>query len=541
MPGPTVTPDEFRRLGHALVDWVADYRATIADRPVRAQVRPGALRAALPASAPEQPEPFTDVVADLDRLVAPALTSWQHPSFFAYFPANAMLASVLGDIVSSGVGNVGLSWEASPALTELEEVAVDWLRRLFGLDDGWHGTIQDTASTATLLALLVARERSSGMSHDAGGLQAAASPLVVYTSAQSHSSVAKAALLAGFGRDNVRLVAAGTDHSMDPADLARAVALDRAAGRIPCAVVVTVGSTAITACDPIRAVATVARESGAYLHVDGALAGSALILPECRSLFDGIELADSLVINPHKWLGVAFDCSPHFVRDVDLLLRVLSTSPSYLASFADGEVANLRDRGIPLGRRARAFKIWLLLRLEGAESLRARLRRDIANASWLAAQVEAAPGWQVVAPVSLQNGVRPARAARSRRSGPRYAHAVLVRRDQRLRRGVSDARATRRLLDGSRLDRRRADRAGTCRRALGADAGSGALHQLDPVAVGIAHEADSRAAGPDRVGRPLRLDPQRREAGQRLVEVVGEQGDVAVSRSRSRTPRCGRS
>jgi aromatic-L-amino-acid decarboxylase len=397
-----MTTEEFRRIGHRLIDWIADYRAGLAERPVMARTEPGEVKAQLPDAPPEQPEGFDAVFADLERILLPGLSHWQHPRFFGYFPANASLASVLGDCLSTGLGVLGLSWQASPALTELEEVVVDWVRQLVGLSPAWSGVIQDTASTCTLLALLCARERASGFSLARGGLQAEPRPLVVYASDQSHSSVEKAALLAGFGRDNVRLLAHDAAYALRPEALEDAVRQDAAGGRKPCAVVATTGTTVSTALDPVEAVAAVARQFGLWLHVDAAMAGSAMLLPECRWMWQGVEAADSLVLNVHKWLGAAFDCSLYYVRDAEHLVRVMSTNPSYLRSSADGRVKNLRDWGIPLGRRFRALKLWCLLRAEGVAGLQARLRRDLGNARWLAEQAGAAPNWHVLAPAPLQ-------------------------------------------------------------------------------------------------------------------------------------------
>ncbi|HEY5907441.1 MAG TPA: pyridoxal-dependent decarboxylase, partial [Vicinamibacteria bacterium] len=319
-----------------------------------------------------------------------------------YFPSNGTLASVLGDYLSTGLGVLGLSWQSSPALTEVEEVVTDWARQMVGLSPAWSGVIQDTASTCTLLALLSARERTTSHSLTRGGLQAEKQPLVVYVSAQSHSSVEKAALLAGFGRSNVRSVGVDERYALRGDLLAEAVSADLAAGRRPCAVVATSGSTATTAFDPLDVIAGVAREHGLWLHVDAAMAGSGMILPECRGLWQGVEGADSLVWNPHKWLGAAFDCSLYYVRDPEHLIRVMSTNPSFLQSSVDGRVKNLRDWGIPLGRRFRALKLWCLIREQGVAGLQRRLCRDLENARWLAEQVAAAPGWRIVAPVALQ-------------------------------------------------------------------------------------------------------------------------------------------
>ena len=342
------------------------------------------------------------MLRDLDTLIAPGLSHWQHPQFYGYFPCNGTLASVLGDYVSTGLGVLGLAWQSSPALTEVEEVTTDWLRQMVGLSDEWEGVIQDTASTSTLLALLCARERVTNYGLVRGGLQAEPRPLVVYCSAHAHSSVDKAALLAGFGRDNIRHVAFDERYAMRPDALAAAIADDLAAGLVPCAVVATTGTTTTTALDPVGAIAKAIAGTGIWLHVDAAMAGSAMVLPECRWMWDGVEAADSLVLNPHKWLGVAFDCSVYYVRDAQHLVRVMSTNPSYLQSAADGRVKNYRDWGIPLGRRFRALKLWFLIREQGVSGLQARLRRDLDNARWLAAQVAAATGWRVLAPVPLQ-------------------------------------------------------------------------------------------------------------------------------------------
>ena len=397
-----MSPDEFRAFGYQIIDMIADYRATVADRPVMARTAPGEIRSQLPITPPQAGESFAGLLHDVERIILPGLTHWQHPGFFGYFPSNSSLASVLGDYLSTGLGVLGLSWQSSPALTELEEVVTDWLRQMVGLSDAWSGVIQDTASTSSLVALLCARERTTSFSMSRGGLQSQACPLVVYTSSQSHSSIGKAAQLAGFGRDNVRMIAHDESYAMRPEMLDAAIRSDVESGRTPCAIVATTGTTTSTAMDPLGAIAEVARAHGLWLHVDAAMAGSAMILPECRSLWHGIEGADSLVINAHKWLGASFDCSLYYVRDPEHLVRVMSTDPSYLRSTADGQVKNLRDWGIPLGRRFRALKLWCLIREQGVAGLQARLRRDLENARWLADQVRSTAHWQVLAPVPLQ-------------------------------------------------------------------------------------------------------------------------------------------
>jgi aromatic-L-amino-acid decarboxylase len=397
-----VTPEEFRTYGHALIDWLADLAVHRHERPVQATVKPGEIKALLPKAPPFEAEPMEAILADLDRVVMPGLTQWQHKRFFGFFPANALPSGVLADLVSTGLGVIGLSWQSSPAVTEIEEVVTDWFRQMVGLSPDWSGVVGDTASTATLVAAICARERATSYALARGGLQAEPEPLVVYASEHSHSSVEKGALLAGFGRENLRSVPCDGSRAMDPGALARLVERDVSAGRKPCAIVATVGTTATTALDPIAAIAAIARRHGVWLHVDAAMAGSAMILPECRHLWDGIEDADTLVINAHKWLGAPFDCSLYYVRDALHLVRVMATNPSFLQTSVDGEVSNLRDWGIPLGRRFRALKLWWAIREQGVEGLRRRLRRDIANARWLAGEIVAAPGWQVLAPVPLQ-------------------------------------------------------------------------------------------------------------------------------------------
>ncbi len=399
-----MTPDEFRAAGHRLIDWIADYRTQLAagDGPVQSRARPGDIGSTITAAPPDAPEPAAAILRDFERSLLPGITHWQHPSFFGYFPANAALSGVLGDLLSSGLGVIGINWQASPALTELETEMLRWMRDLVGLSPAWTGTVQDTASTSCLVALICARERATDYIGARGGLQAAPQPLVVYASEHAHSSVEKAAVLAGFGRNCIRSIATDERHALAPAALAEAIGEERAAGRLPCCVVATTGTTSTTAMDPIAAIAAIARRESLWLHVDSAMAGSGMLLPELRHHWEGIEAADSIVVNAHKWLGVVFDCSLYFVRDPQHLIRVMSTNPSYLQTAADGEVINYRDWGIPLGRRFRALKLWYLLRAEGTDRLRARLRRDLANARWLADEVVAAPGWRLVAPLELQ-------------------------------------------------------------------------------------------------------------------------------------------
>jgi aromatic-L-amino-acid decarboxylase len=398
-----MTPEEFRKSGHELIDWIADYRQRIPDLPVRAQVAPGEVRNSLPSKPPESAESFASIMADLENIVVPGVTQVQHPMHYGWFPSNASLSSVLGDIASSGMGTLGISWESCPALTEVEQVVCDWLRQLTGLSENWHGTIHDTASTACVTAMILAREKASHLSKNSGGLTALNAPLIVYSTKQAHSSIAKAVQLAGFGNDNLRYIEEDPyTRAMKPEALAAAITEDRAAGKIPAGIVCSVGATGTTAMDPVDAIADIASVEDIWFHVDAAMAGSAMLLPECRGLWEGVEKADSMSWNPHKWMGTILDTALFYVRDVDHLERVMSTNPSYLRSTADGEVVQYRDWGIPLGRRFRALKLWFHLRLDGPDAIRERIRRDLDNAQWFKTQIEAKAGWEVLAPVDLQ-------------------------------------------------------------------------------------------------------------------------------------------
>jgi aromatic-L-amino-acid/L-tryptophan decarboxylase len=396
-----MTPNDFRKFGYELIDFIVSYRENIQDLPVMSQVKPGEIRGLFPEEPPEHPQDLSDVIAEVEKLKL-GFTHFQHPRFFGYFPSNAELSSVLGDLLSSGLGQLGLNWQSSPALTELEELTSDWMRQLLGLPETFKGVIQDTASSSSLVALLCAREWATNHSQTRGGLQAEEKPLIVYGSSQSHSSVEKAALLAGFGRDTIRLLETDDNHAIRIDLLEQSIKDDVAKGFKPCALVAATGTTATTAFDNVAAMARLAKEFNMWLHVDAAMAGSAMILPECRHLWQGVEESHSVVLNPHKWLGTVFDCSLFYTSNPEHLIRVMSTNPSYLQTSADGQVTNYRDWGIPLGRRFRALKLWFLLKSEGAEGLRKRLRRDLENAKWLEQQVCSTPNWELVAPVQLQ-------------------------------------------------------------------------------------------------------------------------------------------
>ncbi len=397
-----MSAEEFRRHGRAVVDYVANYLETLEERPVVSPVAPGDVRAQLPPHPPERGEPFEAVLADVDRIVAPALTHWQHPGFFAYFPANASGPSILAELLSAGFGVQGMLWSTSPAATELEEHVLDWLAELLDLPSRFRsggpggGVIQDSASSATLCALLAARERATQGAVASEGVRPG---LVVYATEHAHSSIEKAVRIAGLGTDALRRVPTDAGHRMDPDALEALLAEDAAASRTPCAIVASVGTTSSTAIDPVRALGGVARRYGAWLHVDAAYAGVGAVAPELRAVLnDGLELADSYCTNPHKWLLVNFDCDAFYVADRTWLLRALSVLPEYLRNAAteSGAVVDYRDWQVPLGRRFRALKLWFTIRHYGAEGLRAHVRQSVGLARELAAAVDAEPDFERV-------------------------------------------------------------------------------------------------------------------------------------------------
>ncbi|HTC23413.1 MAG TPA: pyridoxal-dependent decarboxylase [Gemmatimonadales bacterium] len=395
-----MTPEEFRAHGHRLVDWMAEYLEDIGSRRVVPDVTPGAIRRSLPDAPPDQAEPFERVVADFERLILPGMSHWNHPGWFAYFAANSSPPSVLAEMLTATLGAQCMSWQTSPAATELEQVTMGWLSRMLDLPPGFTGVIQDTASTATLVALLSARERASDFAGERLGIDSSRG-LRVYASAEAHSSIAKGVKLAGYGADALRPIPVDARYALRPDALAGAMERDVAAGLVPACVVATVGTTSSTAIDPLPEVAALCRRHGAWLHVDAAWAGSAAIIPEMRWILNGVEHADSLVLNPHKWMLVNFDLSAYFVRDVDTLLRTFSITPEYLRTAQDPDVVNFRDWGIQLGRRFRALKLWFVIRSYGVEGLRAVLRQHIALGNEFAGWVAAAPDFELAAPAPL--------------------------------------------------------------------------------------------------------------------------------------------
>jgi aromatic-L-amino-acid/L-tryptophan decarboxylase len=398
-----MTAQEFREYGRQVVDWVADYWERIESLPVGAQVKPGEVAASMPSSAPERGEPFSAFLADLDRIVVPGVTHWQHPSFFAYYPANASGPAVLGDLVSSGLAVQGMLWATSPAATEVESVVLDWLARLLGLPERFlgHGVIQDTASSSILCALLAALHRASGGRVRVDGIT---QRYAVYLSPETHSAGEKAVRIAGLGDAAIRVLDVDPSSLSVTADSLRAaVAADRAAGVTPLFVLATVGTTSTSAVDPVRALGQVCQSEGIWLHVDAAYAGVATVCPELRWLNDGLELADSYATNPHKWLLTNFDCDAFWVADPQALVGALSVLPEFLRNAAteSGAVIDYRDWQVPLGRRFRALKLWAVLRWYGAEGLREHIRTGVALAQELASWVREDPRFEVVAPHPL--------------------------------------------------------------------------------------------------------------------------------------------
>lgn len=401
-----MTPDEFRRHGRAMVDWIADYYERVESYPVLSSARPGEIRAGLPDQPPQQGEPFDAMLADIEPLIMPGITHWQSPNFFAFFPANTSFPAILGDMLSSGLGVQGMLWATSPACTELETQVLDWLVDMLGLPPVFKststggGVIQDTASSATLAALLAGRERATGYQSNATGGDG---KLVAYTSSQAHSSVEKAMMIAGLGSDNLRLIEVDEAYAMKPAALARQIEADRAAGLIPCFVCATVGTTSSNAMDPVRAIGEICRAQGVWLHVDAAMSGTAALCPEFRCLQDGLELADSYAFNPHKWMFTNFDCDCFWVAARTALIKTLSILPEYLKNQAteSGAVIDYRDWHVQLGRRFRALKLWFVIRHYGVEGLQHHVRRHVALAQEFAGWVEADPDFELAAPAPL--------------------------------------------------------------------------------------------------------------------------------------------
>lgn len=401
-----MTPDEFRRHGHAVVDWIADYYARIESYPVLSRAKPGQIRASLPASPPARGETFGAILGDIEKLIIPGITHWQSPNFFAFFPANASGPAILGDLLSSGLGVQGMLWATSPACTELETHVLDWLVEMLGLPEKFlststgGGVIQDTASSAALCALLAARERATNFASNRQGCNG---KLVAYTSTQAHSAIAKGIQIAGMGRDSLRLIGVDENFAMRPDVLAQQIDADRRAGLTPCFVCATIGTTSSNAMDPLPEIGRICRENGIWLHVDAAMAGTAALCPEFRHTHAGVEVADSYAFNPHKWMFTNFDCDCFYVADRKALIQTLSILPEFLRNQAteSGAVIDYRDWQIPLGRRFRALKLWFVIRHYGIEGLQHHVRRHVELAQQFAGWVKADNRFELAAPVPL--------------------------------------------------------------------------------------------------------------------------------------------
>ena len=401
-----MAPDDFRRFGRAVVDWIANYYEEIESFPVLSQVQPGQIRALLPSEAPTQGEAFENILKDVDKLIIPGITHWQSPNFFGFFPANASGPAILGELLSAGLGVQGMLWSTSPACTELETHVLDWIVDMLGLptkfksDASGGGVIQDSASSASLCALLAARERATNYASNQHGCDGR---LVAYASTQTHSSIEKAVKIAGIGHRNLRLIEVDDRFAIRPADLSRLIAQDRRDGLIPCFVCATVGTTSSNAIDPLPEIGQICRKQGLWLHVDSAMSGTAALCPEYRYIHDGLELADSYCFNPHKWMFTNFDCDCFYVANRDNLIKTLSVLPEYLRNKAteSGAVIDYRDWHIPLGRRFRSLKLWFVIRYYGVNGLRHHIRRHVQLAQKFAGWIEGADRFQLVVPAPL--------------------------------------------------------------------------------------------------------------------------------------------
>ncbi|MBK7132056.1 MAG: aminotransferase class I/II-fold pyridoxal phosphate-dependent enzyme [Bacteroidales bacterium] len=395
-----MNPDEFRKHAHELVDWMAGYMENVEKYPVKSSVTPGDIFNKIPDTPPSESEPFSALMKDFEEIIMPGITHWQNPSFFAYFPANTSPPSVLAEMLVSALGAQCMIWETSPAAAELEEKMMIWLRNMICLPEGFEGVIQDSASTATLAAILTAREKVTEFSVNAEGAESAGI-LRVYCSDQTHSSVEKAVKISGIGRKNLIKVPVRDDFSMNTEKLEEAITEDIKRGFVPCCVVATLGTTGTTAIDPLRAVGEICSKNSVWLHVDAAMAGTALILPEFQWMLDGKEYIDSFVFNPHKWMFTNFDCTAYFVKDAGTLIRTFEVLPEYLKTRTRGKVNDYRDWGVPLGRRFRALKLWSVIRSYGTDGLKEKVRCHIDIASKLARMISEETDFEILAPVVI--------------------------------------------------------------------------------------------------------------------------------------------
>ncbi len=388
----------FKEYGYKFIDWVADYLSELEKYPVLSQVKPNDIRRKLPGQPPVQGEPMEKIFRDFQKIILPGITHWQHPSWFAYFPASSSPPSILAELLTAGLGAQCMIWQTSPAAAELEEVVLEWLRQMLGLPEGMAGVIQDTASTATLVALLTAREKATNFESNQKGLK---SPLIVYASEEAHSSVEKGVKIAGYGKENLRYITTDESLALIPSKLEEAIENDKKNGLQPACVVATLGTTSSTAVDPLLPIGEICHRHRLWLHVDAAFAGTAAMLPEKKWMLEGAEYADSFVFNPHKWMLTNFDCSAYFVKDPGTLIQTFEIHPEYLKTGLDAEVKNFRDWGIQLGRRFRALKLWFVVRSYGVEGLQRIIREHIRLAQMFKGWVEEHKDFELMAPVHL--------------------------------------------------------------------------------------------------------------------------------------------
>src|SRR5687767_14165294 len=394
--------EDFRRFGHEFVDWIADYFERVEELPVLATIQPGDLKAQLPEAPPQQGEPMDRILGDLDRLIVPALTHWSHPSFFAYFATSTSAPGILGELLSAAFDNKAMLWRTSPASTELEEVTLDWLRQMMGLDKGMSGIIYDTASVSSLHAIAAAREGVEKRIREEGMSGRPDLPLLrVYASEQAHSSIEKAVITLGLGQRGLRKIPTDNEFRMDASALAQAIEEDKQQGMVPCCIVATAGTTSTSSIDPVKEIIPIGEKHAMWLHVDAAYAGSAAVVPEFRYVLAGCERADSVAVNPHKWLFTPFDLSVLYCRHMDLLRRAFVLVPEFLRTPEQDQVRNGSDYGIQLGRRFRALKLWMVIRYFGHEGLAARIREHCRLAQLFASWVAEADEWELLAPVPL--------------------------------------------------------------------------------------------------------------------------------------------
>jgi len=394
-----MTNEHFRKSAYKIVDWMADYMENVEQLPVKSQVKPGEIKAKLPNTPPQAGEDMSVIFNDFKEIIMPGITHWQHPSFHAYFPGNSSKPSVLAEMLTATLGVQAMIWNTSPSAAELEEQMMEWFKNMMALPSTWTGSIQNGASDSTLNAILTAREKISGFTTNQEGITH--NKLRVYCSEQAHSSVDKAMAIAGLGKNNLVKISVDETFALNPSELEKSIQQDKTNGLTPLMVVAAIGTTSTTAIDPLEPIAAITQKYNLWLHIDAALAGTALILPEMRWMVNGLEKADSLVFNPHKWMFTNFDASVYFVKDKAALINTFAESPEYLKTKEDGQVTNYKDWGVPLGRRFRALKLWFVIRNFGVEKLQEKIRLHLQLSQDFKKWIEELPPLELMAPVDL--------------------------------------------------------------------------------------------------------------------------------------------